>query len=215
MLILGTGPFEWMVFGVMFALISACMGYVGVKSMTDNKVLQIVGCVLGFLLTVPGIIIAIFICYFTGNTEKSGRYSKYDQSFFGDPIDPDEDDDIAPQRRDMMQGSVNVHQTSETASGSHSHEERRIYVEDLDKEVKNGILSSSASSDKLYNQYCGHDDKERKYVYEQQDQRAYLDSEKAELSPQAKKEYVESLKNKLDMGMISKEEYKKLIKRYR
>lgn len=107
-------------------------------------------------------------------------------------------------------------QITGTATPDRVHSERRIYVEELDKEVKNGTLSSKDTSDRLYNDYCGHeDDSARKAAFSQEDYKAYYASETAEVSKEAKKEYVESLKNKLDMGMISKEEYKRLIKRYR
>ncbi len=290
---------------LIFGIVGGMSGFMFAYTISGKKPMGIIGFILGFLLFVPGVFIAVFICVITGNLRKdvkdsfngNGGNKRYfddisvpgdmsgndygtsrgtsDDALRGTPGDASRgtsgnaygspngssyeeqmaqkvEDAFDRIHREKAAGRRTYTQTTTTrtvtktvtprsgagtdaprtttttsttysTSGrnpSHDHQERRIYVEDLDKEVKNGTLSGTLSdnpsSDRLYNQYCGHEEDEyKRQMYKQADYESYIDSESADISPEAKKEYVESLKQKLNMGMISKEEYKKLIKRYR
>ncbi len=78
------------------------------------------------------------------------------------------------------------------------------------------VFIACCSSDRIYNQYCGHEeDRNKRYIYQQEDMEMYTDSERVNLSPEARKEYLKSLDQKYMMGMISMEEYRRLKKRYK
>lgn len=319
MLLTGVG------FGGMFALVSMVFGLVGgfmayqiVKSMTDKTIMRIIAFILGFTMFVPGIIIAVIICVATGSVKDGLKdQTLQDKKHFDDIDVPDGtttkyvmSDQVNEAFERIRRERAELNRTGNTTN-PHTHEDKKILVEDLDKEVKRGSISRSTTADsdnsfenkgdfsygtssysygtdsysygtdsysygtgsysyskdsngsdlgsysydqdshasdlstysdssdsamdklydqycgdkndenvgamdKLYNQYCGDEtDENRKEQFKQDDYQSYLNSETAEVSAEAKKEYVESLKSKLEMGMISKDEYKRMIKRYR